>query len=115
MINSKIVREAVTSADTFNAGSSPLGGSKVTDSVKDEIHSKVTHHRIDGDDISSNHESLIGKKKAYKPKSKKFRIGKHILKAFTPLLNKTPIGKAVAYTAGKVMSTLQSHSLDNFV
>lgn len=114
LINSKIVREHIHHAETFNAGGSPLGdNSTVPNDVKTLLNAKVIHHRVDGDDLSSSHQHLIGKKKKYKS-STAVSIGKHILRAVTPLLNKSKIGKAVAYGADKVLSVLQAHSLNNF-
>lgn len=117
MVKSPYVRENVTSLNTFNAGSSPLQSKGIAKSNKaySTIARKSTHHRIAGDEISASVKSnLIGSHKTYKNKQKP-SLGKVILNIAEPLLTRSPLGKLVHFGATKLVDTLSSHSLKNFI
>ena len=117
MVHSKTVRDGVKTLDTFNAGASPLASKDVKNGSKihTELLDKSTHHRISGDDISQHHAgSYIGKTKKYKSKKKNF-FSKTIMKFVKPLMEGSPVGKAIGFVGDRIATTLNSHSLDNFV
>jgi hypothetical protein len=113
---SKLVRDNVKSLDTFNSGSSLFGGKELNPNSRayKEIARKSKHHYIKGDAISENvSKSMIGKTVKYENKSKP-SIAQHILKMAKPLLDRSLIGKGIAFVGDKILSTLSSHSLRNF-
>jgi hypothetical protein len=116
MSKSKIVRDNVNTVDTFNAGSSIIGGkplSSKSQAYKD-IAGKSTHHHIEGDMISENVGSaMIGKVVKYKNKEKP-TIAQHILKLANPILKKSVIGRGLSVLGNSVLGTMSSHSLKNF-
>lgn len=117
MINSDIVRSGVKQGHTFNAGASPLSSPDVKkdSALYKELVDKQTHHRVTGDEISRNGKtSMIGKEKIYKSKMKP-SIAESIIKMATPIFNKSTFGKIALYGAGKMATTLQSHSLKHFI
>jgi hypothetical protein len=117
MIHNKTVREGVKSLDTFNAGSSPFASKDVKKGSKiyNELLDKSTHHRITGDDISQHHvRSYIGKSKKYKTMKNNFFSSK-IMKFIKPMLESSPVGKAIGFIGDRIATTLNSHSLDNFL
>lgn len=116
MVHSTVVRDNVTSLDTFNAGSSPF---LKKDHKKDSkeylnIEEKTTHHHMDGDEISKyTKKGYIGKHKTYKTKKKhSFKIS--VLKALKPLMLSSPLGQAVNFVGSKVVDTINAHSIQNF-
>ena len=112
--SSKKVRNALTQADTFNAGSNPIlnDSLKVNNKVKNELKDKVKHHRVQGDLVSAGLKSFtpFGKIETYKLKKedKDERGGQRILNkmlSFNPLLsNITNLGK----------KAIDSHHIDHF-
>jgi len=117
MIHNKTVRENVKSLDTFNAGASPFATKehKKGSKIHDELLDKATHHRVGGDDISQHHAGeYIGKNKKYKTKKKNV-FGKSIVKLIKPIIESSPVGKAIGFVGNRIATTLNSHSLDNFV
>lgn len=113
---SKFVRDNVKSLDTFNSGSSLFGGKKLDPDSKayKDIASKSKHHHIKGDTISENlSKSMIGKIVKYNNKRKP-SIAQHIFDMAKPLLERSVIGKGIAFVGDKILSTLSSHSLRNF-
>lgn len=116
MVKSPYVRDNVKSVDTFNAGSSILGGKGLSAKSKayKDIAMKSTHHTISADAISENaSNNMIGRVKIYENKQKP-SIGQHILKMAKPILQKSALGKIVSFVGDKALSTLSSHSLKNF-
>jgi hypothetical protein len=119
MIKSQIVRDAVKSVDTFNAGTSPLQskGLGKRNSAYKIIADKSTHHSIQGDEISRNIKSnMIGKTKMYKgPENKLANVGRAILRIAKPHLEKSPLGKLAHFAGNKLINTLSAHSITNFL
>jgi triacylglycerol esterase/lipase EstA (alpha/beta hydrolase family) len=117
MVKSKYVRDNVKELHTFNAGSSPLQHKGLSSKHKaySTIAAKSTHHRIAGDEISASIKSnLIGTHKTYK-NTQKPSLGKAILNIAEPLLKQSPLGRLVHFGANKIIDTLSSHSLKNFI
>lgn len=116
VVKSKIVRDNVSSVDTFNAGSSIVGGKPLSPTSKayKDIASKSTHHHILGDQISENVDTaMIGRIKKYDNKQKP-SIAQHILKMAKPILKKSFLGRGITMLGGSVLGTMSSHSLKNF-
>lgn len=117
VVKSKIVRDNVSSVDTFNAGSSFLGGkglSKESKAYKD-IAKKSTHHHIVGDSISENVANhMIGRVVKYK-NTQKPSIGQHVLNMAKPILAKSALGRVASFVGDKLLNTMSSHSLKNFI
>jgi len=116
LVKSKIVRDNVKTVDTFNAGSSIIGGKPLASKSQayKDIAAKSTHHHILGDKISENVGSaMIGRVKKYNVKTKP-SIAQHILKFAKPILQKSAIGRAISMGGSTVLGTVQSHSLKNF-
>jgi hypothetical protein len=116
MVKSKIVRDNVNSVDTFNAGSSIIGGKGLSTKSKayKDIASKSTHHTISGDLISENADkAMIGRVIKYENKQKP-TIAQHILKMATPILRKSLLGRGISMLGGSVLGTMSSHSMKNF-
>lgn len=119
MVINKDIRDNVTSLDTFNAGASPFKMRKPlskTGGVYKVLAAKSTHHRIKGDEISAGIDKhVIGEIKEYEPTVKP-SIGKRILNFVKPLVQKLPgMARLAHFAADKVLGTLQSHSLQNFI
>jgi len=117
MVKNPYVRENVTALHTFNAATSPLQSKGLSKSNKAYrvIENKSTHYRIAGDEISASIKSnLIGKHKTYK-NTQKPSLGKAILNMTAPLLNKSPLGSVAHFAANKLVDTMSSHSLSNFI
>jgi hypothetical protein len=118
MIDSKVVRDNVSSLDTFNAGSSPFKVGKPLDKkdpVYKQIARKSTHHVISGDGISAGvKDNMIGKVNTYKSKVKP-SISQKVLDFVKPLTEKSKLGKLAHLGATRLLETLQSHSLKNFI
>ena len=116
MSKSKFVRDNVKSLDTFNSGSSLFGGRGLSPNSKayKDIAGKSTHHHIRGDVISENvDKNMIGRVIKYQNKRKP-SVAEHIFKLAKPLLQKSALGRGVAFVGDKILSTLSSHSLKNF-
>ena len=118
MIDSHDVRNKIDSADTFNTGASPfkLGEpmNKKTEAYK-TIAKKTTHHVIEGDDISAGiHHHAIGKIKTYEGTAQP-TIADKLLSYIKPLAQKSKLGKLAHLGAKRILKTLQSHSLSNFI
>ena len=118
MLDSYDVRNKVDSLDTFNMGSSPFKVgepmAKKTQAYK-TIAKKTTHHVIEGDDISAGiHHHAIGKIKTYQSTVKP-TIAQKILDYVKPLAQKSKLGKLAHLGAKRILQTLQSHSLKNFI
>ena len=116
MVKSQLVRDNVKSFDSFNAGSSIIGGKGISSKSKayKDIAKKSVHHTIEGDAISENAgNSMIGTVKVYKNKQKP-TIAQHILKMAAPILKKSFLGRGVKLIASNVLGTMSSHSLKNF-
>ena len=117
LIKSKVVRDNVDSHNTFNAGTSPFKMKSLASSnpAHKEIAEKSTHHRISGDGISRNVKTnMIGQTKTYKSKRKP-NIAQHILNAVKPIAEKSKLGKLAHFGASRLLGTLQSHSIKNFI
>ena len=79
------------------------------------IAEKSTHHKISGDAISDSIKSnMIGQVRTYKS-SVKPSIAQHILEMAKPIAEKSTLGKLAHLGATKILGTLQSHSLKNFI
>ena len=81
--NSKLVRDRLTSAHTFNAAANSVFGNKqkVNNKTKKHLSDKVVHHRIENDAVSLGFKANtpFGTLKTYKqPKQKKRSIIKRI-------------------------------------
>jgi len=116
MVHSKVVRDGVKQVDTFNTGSSPFQTKEHKSNSKayKDIHSKTTHHHIEGDEISSNVKSgYIGKHKTYKS-NKKPTIAQHIFNTVKPIIEMSPLGKLGSFLGEKLSTTLSAHSLKHF-
>ncbi len=112
--DSKKVRKALKQADTFNAGANPILNEnlKVNDKTKNELEDKVTHHRVQGDLVSSGLKRFtpFGKLKTYKIKEehKDERQGERILNkmlSFNPLLSNV---------SNLTKKAIDSHHIDLF-
>jgi len=118
MIDSKDVRDKVDSLDTFNAGSSPFKVGKPLDKkdpIYKQIARKTTHHVISGDGISAGvKDNMIGKVNTYKSKVKP-SISQKVLDFVKPLTEKSKLGKLAHLGATRLLETLKSHSLKNFI
>ena len=118
MIDSKIVRDNVNSATTFNSGSSPFKVGAALDKknpIYKQIAKKSTHNVIQGDAISEGvRHNMIGKIHTYKSTTKP-SIGQKILDYVKPLAQKTKLGKLAHLGATRLLGTLQAHSLKNFI
>ena len=118
MIDSKIVRDNVDSATTFNSGSSPFKVGAALDKkspIYKQIARKSTHNVIKGDAISEGvRHNMIGKVNTYESKAKP-TIGQKILDYVKPLTQKTKLGRLAHLGATRLLGTLQAHSLKNFI
>lgn len=118
MIDSKDVRDKVDSLNTFNAGSSPFKVGKPLDKknpIYKQIARKATHHVISGDGISAGvKDNMIGKVNTYKSKVKP-SISQKVLDFVKPLTEKSKLGRLAHLGATRLLETLQSHSLKNFI
>ena len=100
-LRSNHVRNRVKDIHTYNGAFSPF--TKVGKKKVQDLDNKVTHHRIEGDAVSSIHKisPAIGSVKTYKPKNKnkyKYKvIPKHLQKTFNSL------------------DQLNNHSISNFL
>ena len=116
MVKSKIVRDGVKSLTTFNGGTSPLQGKGLAKSnpAYKVIADKSTHYRIASDGVSENAKtSLIGTVKSFKSK-KKPSIARKVLDFIAPKLNHSVTAKIAHFAADKILSTLESHSINHF-
>jgi hypothetical protein len=117
LIKSKVVREGVDTHNTFNAGTSPLKMKELAKSNPSyrKIAMKSVHHKIVGDAISNSVKSnMIGEVRKYKSTVKP-NIAQHILDLAKPIAEKSRLGKLAHLGASKILETLQSHSLKNFI
>jgi len=116
LVKSAVVRDSVKSLTTFNAGTSPLQGKGLAKSnpAYKVIADKSIHHRVASDGVSENAKtSLIGQVKSYKS-NKKPSIARKILNFLAPKLNHSVTGKIAHFAADKILSTLESHSINHF-
>ena len=116
MIKSAYVRDNAKSSDTFNAGSSLLGGKGLSakNPAYADIAKKQINHSVYGDAISENVDnSMIGKVKRYDNKRDK-SIGQQVLKFAQPYLQKSMLGRTVSLLGKGALGTQSSHSLRNF-
>ena len=110
------VRDNVKTLNTFNSGSSLLGGKELAPSGKayQDIAKKSTHHSIRGDLISENvSKSMIGRIIKYNSKTKP-TISGALFKLAKPLLEKSDLGKLASIAGTGVLETMEAHSLSNF-
>ena len=116
LVKSAVVRDGVKSLTTFNAGTSPLQGKGLAKSnpAYKVIADKSIHHRVASDGVSENAKtSLIGTVKSYNSK-KKPSIARKVLNFLAPKLNHSVTGKILHFGADKILSTLESHSINHF-
>jgi hypothetical protein len=110
------VRANIEAQNTFNAGSSILGGKELAPSGKayQEIAKKSTHHHIRGDRISENvDKSMIGRIIKYNSKVKP-SVSKQLFDLAKPLLEKSKLGAVASLAGESIFDTLNAHSLKNF-
>jgi hypothetical protein len=115
MLNSKKTRDRVENAHTFNVGASPLAGKVHNTKIKEELKDKLTHHKIGQDPISSSSTGLGGKVKVYKSTKSIPSIGLELLKHIKPMLEKSPIGRLAGMAGEGLLTSLQRHSIKNFI
>jgi hypothetical protein len=110
------VRANIEKFNSFNAGSSILGGKELAPSGKayQEIAKKSTHHHIKGDRISENvDKSMIGRVIKYNSKAKP-SVSKQLFDLARPLLEKSKLGAVASLAGESIFDTLNAHSLKNF-
>jgi hypothetical protein len=117
LVKSAVVRDGVKSLTTFNAGTSPLQGKGMSpkNPAYGVIAGKSIHLRIASDGVSENAKSsLIGTVKSFKSK-KKPSVARKVLDFLKPKLNNSVTGKIAHFAADKILSTLESHSINHFI
>jgi len=103
--NSRLVRQRLTSAHTFNAGHNPLFENKlkVNRRAQRRLNNKVIHHRIENDSVSAGLKagSPFGRVQTYKKNESRIsRVGSAVLAGINPF--------------GRITRSLGSHGIANF-